>query len=83
VAVKDAGSNKLGKRECFEFDLVSRSPFFEAERIIRARRAGLRVEFVPIRFLARTAGREKGASMKNIAGSVRDLLVCFRAYRLS
>lgn len=82
VAVEDAGSIKLGKREVFQVDLISRSPFFEAERIIRAWHAGLRLDFVPIRFLRRTAGKEKGASVKNIVGSVRDLLLCFRAFRL-
>ncbi len=83
VAVKDAGSIKLGKREAFRFDLISRSPFFEAERIIRAKRTGLKVDFVPIRFLPRVSGKEKGASLTNVLGSVRDLFRCFRAYRLS
>ncbi len=77
VAVQDAGSIKLGKRQAFQWNLISRSPFFEAERIIRARRAGLRVAFVPIRFLRRTQGKEKGASLKNIVGSLRDLLRCW------
>ncbi len=83
VTVRDAGSIKLGTSEVFQFDLISRSPFFEAERIIRARRAKLRVEFVPIRFISRTGGKEKGASMKNIVTSLRDLFLCFRLYRLS
>jgi glycosyltransferase involved in cell wall biosynthesis len=80
VTVKDAGSIKLGRREVFQFDLVSHSPFFEAERIIRARRTGLNVAFVPIRFLSRSGGQEKGASLKNIVGSLRDMCVCLRAY---
>jgi glycosyltransferase involved in cell wall biosynthesis len=82
VPVRDAGSVRLGVREVFQFELISRSPFFEAERIIRAHRAGFQVAFVPIRFLTRAGGKEKGASWKNIRTSLRDVLLCLRAYGL-
>jgi dolichol-phosphate mannosyltransferase len=82
VAVQDAGSVKLGLRRAFEFDLVSRSPFFEAERIIRARRSGLKVGFVPIDFLSRSGGKAGGASWRNISSSLRDVLRCVRTYGL-
>lgn len=82
VRVEDAGSIKFGRRQAFQFDLISQSPFFEAERIIRSQRAGMKVAFVPIRFLHRMAGKERGASAKNIVGSLRDLLLCVSAYRL-
>ena len=78
--VEDAGGTKLGIREVFDYKLVSRSPFFEAERLILACRNGLRVEFVPIRFLARSGGKAAGASFKNICTSVRDLVRCVLAY---
>jgi glycosyltransferase involved in cell wall biosynthesis len=78
--VGDAGSNKLGVREVFEYQLISRSVFFEAERIILAQRRGRRVEFVPIRFLPRTEGKAMGASWKNLRSSVLDLLRCLWKY---
>jgi len=80
VPVQDAGSVKVGRRAIFQFDLVSRSPFFEAERIIKAVRAGYRVDFVPIRFVPRAGGKARGGSWKNIRTSVRDMLSCFRVY---
>lgn len=76
VRLGDAGSVKLGLREIFQMELISRSPFFEAERIIRAQRAGHRLAYVPIRFLRRGAGKEGGASWKNVRNSIRDLLLC-------
>jgi hypothetical protein len=78
--VEDAGSNKLGVREVFEYQLISRSVFFEAERIILAHRRGRRVEFVPIRFLSRTQGKAMGASWKNLRNSILDLLRCLWKY---
>jgi dolichol-phosphate mannosyltransferase len=80
VAVHDAGSVKLGIREVFDYHLISRSPFFEAERIIRAHAAGLKLEFVPIRFLVRSGGKAKGASWHNIVTSARDMIRCFLVY---
>jgi len=80
VPIRDAGSVKLGRREMFAFELLSRSPFSEAERVIRAQREGWKVVFVPIDFRARAAGAAKGASWKNIFASMRDLVRCVRAY---
>lgn len=80
VRVEDAGSTKLGVREVFEYPLISRSVFFEAERIILAQRKGRRVEFVPIRFLMRTEGKATGASWKNLRSSVSDLVRCLAQY---
>jgi len=80
VRVEDAGSNKLGVREVFEYPLISRSVFFEVERIILAQRRGRRVEFVPIRFLTRTEGKATGASWKNLRSSASDLVRCLSKY---
>ncbi len=82
VKTCDAGSVKLGRREVFTLPLISRSPFAEAERIIKAYRSGYKVDFIPIRFQSRSAGRAKGASWKNIAASTRDLFHCLRVYGL-
>jgi glycosyltransferase involved in cell wall biosynthesis len=80
VPIRDAGGVKLGRREMFGFELLSRSPFSEAERVIRAQREGWKVVFVPIDFRARPAGADKGASWRNIFASMRDLVRCVRAY---
>lgn len=82
VPVEDAGSVKLGVRAVFDFDLISQSVFFEAERIIRAHRTGYRVAFVPIDFLTRSGEKATGASWKNIRASAFDLMRCFHTYRI-
>lgn len=82
VAVQDAGSVKLGVRAIFSFDLISKSPFSEAERIIKAARAGYKVDFVPIRFGTRSGGTATGSSLKNIRHSVRDMFRCVALYGL-
>jgi len=53
VKTLDAGSVKLGTRELFRLELISRSPYVEAERILKAQRCGYRVDFVPVEFRAR------------------------------
>jgi glycosyltransferase involved in cell wall biosynthesis len=78
LGTRDAGSVKLGVREAFTCNVISRSPFAEAERIIRAYKRGHRVEFVPIEFLSRTHGKAKGASLRNVVASLGD---CFRLAR--
>jgi glycosyltransferase involved in cell wall biosynthesis len=77
LATRDAGSIKLGVREVFTGEVISRSPFSEAERIIRAHRRGYRVDFVPIQFLHRAHGKGKGATWRNVFGSIRDCLRVF------
>jgi hypothetical protein len=77
IATQDAGSVKLGVRDIFTLDLISRSPFVDAERIIRAHKSGYRVEFVPITFLARSSGKARGASVGNILSSLRDCVRLF------
>ena len=57
--VEDAGSTKLGVRQVFDYKLISTSPFFEAERLILGASPGERIDFVPIRFQARS-GRQGG-----------------------
>lgn len=80
VAIRDAGSIKLGRREIFAFEMISRSVFAEAERIIRAHREGWKVAFVPIDFRPRSTGRATGGRWKNIIASVRDLIRCVWEY---
>ena len=77
ISTRDAGSIKLGVRDVFTLNLISRSPFVEAERIIRAHKSGYRVEFVPITFLPRSCGKARGASLRNIVSSFRDCIKLF------
>ncbi len=85
LGTRDAGSVKLGVREVFTCNVISRSPFADAERIIRAHRRGFRVEFVPITFLPRTHGKAKGATLRNVVASLRDCfrLVCYMEHDMS
>lgn len=57
VRTYDAGAVKLIKREIIErFTLVSKSPFSEAERLIRATKAGYRIVDYPVDVLPRMTG---------------------------
>jgi len=80
VKTVDAGSIKLGVRDVFRLDLISRSPFVEAERIIKAQRCGYRVNFTPIEFRARKGGKESGVRWSNLLRSIRDCLRCVPVY---
>lgn len=82
VNTVDAGSIKLGVHGVFALDLISQSPFVEAERIVKAQRSGYRVDFVPIEFLPRSGGKATGAKWSNIVASARDCIRCAGAYRL-
>ncbi|PYT05284.1 MAG: hypothetical protein DMF60_12490, partial [Acidobacteria bacterium] len=61
VRTYDAGAVKLVRREIIErFEVVSRSPFSEAERLIRAARAGYRIAAYPVHVAERRTGRARG-----------------------
>jgi len=76
----DAGSVKLGTRDLFRFQIISRSPFAEAERIVIAQRCGYRVDFVPVEFRVRGGGKATGAGWSNVVASTRDCLKCMTFY---
>jgi hypothetical protein len=80
VPVRDAGSIKLGARPIFTADLLSRSVFAEAERIVYAQRARYKVVFLPIVFLPRSGGKATGASWRNIRTATWDLLRTWSRY---
>lgn len=63
VRTFDAGAVKLIRREVIQrFSLVSKSPFSEAERLIRAARAGYRITQYPVEISNRQTGRAHGTS---------------------
>jgi glycosyltransferase involved in cell wall biosynthesis len=80
VKTADAGSVKLGIREIFLFELISRSLFIEAERIVKAQQEGYHVDFVSIDFLSRSKGKATGAKLSNIIASSLDCCRCLRVY---
>jgi len=80
VNTLDAGSIKLGIRDLFRFQIISRSPFAEAERIVIARRRGYRVDFVPVEFRVRRGGKATGARWSNVVASAGDCLKCVMFY---
>lgn len=82
VRTADAGAVKLVRREIIErFPLVSRSPFSEAERLIRAARAGYRITTRPTVTAARAAGRARGVSHRLVLDSARDAARVWLALR--
>jgi glycosyltransferase involved in cell wall biosynthesis len=75
VRTYDAGAVKLVRREIIErFTLVSRSPFSEAERLIRSARAGYRITEYPVTIAARRAGRAQGVSFGSVVEALKDVI---------
>ena len=73
VDTHDAGSIKLFRREILDIPLTSRSPFREAERILRAQRLGYRIGSVDVEHLDRRGGQASGARWRLIVQSLADL----------
>lgn len=82
VKTYDAGAVKLVRREIIErFRLVSRSPFSEAERLIRAARAGYQITSYPVYVSERRSGRALGVTFSSVSEAAIDLLRVWRALR--
>lgn len=77
VATHDAGSIKLFRRDILALPTISVGPFREAERIIRASDAGLRIGSIDVEHFDRRGGVAGGAKFKLIRQSVVDLLRCW------
>jgi len=74
VQTFDAGAVKLAKREAIQrFAPVSKSPFSEAERLIRAARAGYRITQYPVPTFERRTGRARGANPRLVASALADV----------
>lgn len=67
--------------EAHALAVVSRSPFTEAERLIRARRAGYQFTFLPVEACHRQVGREHGASWPLVAEAMLDVARLWWALR--
>ena len=82
VRTRDAGAVKLVRREIIErFALVSRSPFSEAERLVRAARAGYRITDHPVETSVRRTGRSRGVSAHLVFAALMDVARVWRALR--
>jgi glycosyltransferase involved in cell wall biosynthesis len=82
VRTYDAGAAKIVRKEIIErFPTISRSPFAEAERIIRAVRAGYTITEYPVDTLPRTHGKSRGVSARLVWQSARDVIKVWRALR--
>jgi len=80
VNTYDAGAVKLVRREIIErLPLVSRSPFSEAERLIRASRAGYRITHLPVTTNPRHAGKSSGVSFASVVRAIRDVIRVWRS----
>lgn len=75
VRTYDAGAVKLVRREIIErFALVSLSPFSEAERLIRAARAGYCITTYPVHVAERRTGRARGVSLPALTQAIKDVM---------
>ena len=75
VDTYDAGAVKLMRREIIHrFKLESRSPFTEAERLIRAARAGYRITEYSVEINTRKTGRSHGVSVKVLLEALADVI---------
>lgn len=75
IETYDAGAVKLIKREIIErFKLVSRSPFSEVERMVRAARAGYRISEFRINTAPRKTGVARGAKPRLLFDALVDVV---------
>lgn len=82
VRTFDAGAVKLVRREIIErFPIVSQSPFSEAERLIRAARAGYRITQYQVEIARRQTGKARGVSSKSVIAALKDIVRLWRALR--
>lgn len=75
VKTHDAGSIKVFKRSLLKkIKLVSRSIFFEAELIIKAKKLGYTVRYVPINHMKENKKTKSGVNMHLLLSSFHDML---------
>lgn len=78
----DAGAVKLVKREIIQrCEIVSKSPFSEAERLIRAARAGYRIAEHPVVTRPRESGKAKGVNAGVVFRALVDVVLVWFSLR--
>jgi glycosyltransferase involved in cell wall biosynthesis len=83
VRTYDAGSIKLFRRDVLNIPVISRGPFREAERIIRASDAEFRVGVIDVEHYSRHGGKAGGARLGLLMQSVMDLVHCWWELRFA
>jgi glycosyltransferase involved in cell wall biosynthesis len=74
VRMEDAGAVKLVRRDIIrQVQIISQSPFSEAERIIRATRLGYKVLSIPTVTRKRKSGVSHGVNLKVVALAASDV----------
>jgi glycosyltransferase involved in cell wall biosynthesis len=74
VRTFDAGSVKLMRRELIQrFPIISISPFSEAERLIRAAKAGYKITGYPVEVSPRKTGRSSSVKLVTFPIVIRDI----------
>lgn len=74
VDTKDPGGIKILRKELVHIPLISKSQFFEAEIIIRAKKKGYKVEFCPVSYKKPKTGAGYGGDFKSAVRSFFDLI---------
>lgn len=75
----DAGGTKLMRRRVLDsVKVISRGTFAEAERLIMAKKRGMKIGFIPVPFKKRRSGKEKGLDLKQIYLTIVDGIRFFR-----
>ena len=78
----DAGAVKIVRREIIErFPLVSISSFSEAERLIRAGKAGYKITEYPVDVSVRKEGRSNSVKLPVFPGIIRDIFCVWCSLR--
>lgn len=73
VTTIDAGSIKIIKRALLKkIHIISNSIFFEAEIIIKAKKAGYTITSVPVHYYKVERGSGKGAQLQSVISALKD-----------
>jgi glycosyltransferase involved in cell wall biosynthesis len=82
VKTYDAGAVKLIRKEIIEkFPLISKTPFSEAERLIKANRAGYRITEYPVDVEYRKTGKSTAVKWKVLKLTLMDVVNVWRSVR--
>jgi glycosyltransferase involved in cell wall biosynthesis len=82
INLRNINALKLIKASAIEDILIeSKSAFVDAEILIKANKAGYRITEVEIEHLPRLKGKQKGARLSTVLGTIRDLLSLYRKIR--
>lgn len=78
VAPKDAGGVKLiARRFVYQGQIISKSPFADAERIIRAKKDGARIVYIPVDVRPRETGKSNAIKPRVLWQCFLDLFRVF------